>query len=155
MSSTCCGVSPPDDAWSVQKDADFSIFFRRRDESSVPKIVLFPSRPITFAMREVFAIDALAKAAHLRDRLHPLDYFPTNIHLRPMMFANGPKQTWRVASHVSEFDPKRTYRSRNHTRRNAFMVSHSGQIRFFTNPRRRNALPWAYRRGENGQPCPG
>jgi hypothetical protein len=40
MSSTYCGVSPPDNAWSVQKDADFSIFFRRRDEPSVPKIAL-------------------------------------------------------------------------------------------------------------------
>jgi hypothetical protein len=146
MSSTCCGVSPPDDAWSVQKDADFSIFFRRRDESSVPKIVLFPSRPITFAMREVFAIDALAKAAHLRDRLHPLDYFPTNIHLRPMTFANGPKQTSRVASHLSAFEP--------HTAK-CLHGKPFGQIRFFTNPRRRNGLPWVCRRGENGQPCPG
>ena len=57
-------------------------------------------------MRDVFAIDALAKAAHLRDRLHRLDYFPTNIHLSPLMFANGPKQTSRVSSHVSAFDPK-------------------------------------------------
>jgi hypothetical protein len=65
MSSTCCGVSPPDDAWSVQKDADFSIFFRRRDEPSVPKIVLFPSRSIAFAMRDVFAIDALAEGGAL------------------------------------------------------------------------------------------
>jgi hypothetical protein len=39
-------------------------------------------------------------------------------------------------------------------RAKCLMVSHPRQIRFFTNPRRRNALPWACRRGENGQPRP-
>ena len=50
-----------------------------------------------------------------------------------------------MGSHVSAFDPTWTQSLQaQHIGRNAFMVSHSGQTRFFINPRRRNALPWAF-----------
>jgi len=38
MSSTCRGVLPAEDAWLAQRNTDFSIFSRRRDELSVPLI---------------------------------------------------------------------------------------------------------------------